>query len=75
MKITTRNITNRGCPSLWQIVVNGKDFVGGRVLKMGRVYLPVYDGGGVADMGQYTTRKLAAEHVVRHATGSTPTGR
>lgn len=68
MKITTRNITNRGCPSLWQIVVDGKDFTGGRVLKMGSRYLAVYDGGGLADFGSFSRRRLAAEHVVTFAT-------
>lgn len=68
MKITTRNITNRGCPSLWQIVVNGKDLTGGRVLKMGSRYLAVYDGGGLANFGSFSTRIMAAEHVVAHAT-------
>lgn len=67
-KITTRRIKDGyGCPPLWQIVVDGKDFDGGRVLKMGRRYMAVYDGKGLANMGNYPTRSLAAQHVVRFA--------
>lgn len=67
VKITTRNITSHKCPSLWQILVDGKDLEGGRVLKMGRRYLAVYDFGGIANYGSFASRREAAAHVVRFA--------
>lgn len=68
VKITTRRMKDGyGCPALWQIVVDGKDFEGGRVLKMGQRYLAVHDKGGLANHGSFPTRREAAVHVVRFA--------
>lgn len=67
-KITTRRIDQpKWVPALWQIMVDGQDFEGGRVLKMGRRYLAVYDGKGVANHGSFEKRSEAAQHVVRFA--------
>ena len=75
MKVTTDPWCGNGRthPPMWDVLIDGKPMGGGlhsigRVLKMGRRYLPILDGGSVlANMGSYATRKEAAMAIVDDA--------
>ena len=64
MRITLKQISTEGYPQLFQIEVEGKKYEGGRVLKMGNKYLPIWDKGGLANIGSFWTAREAAKHVV-----------
>lgn len=70
--ITTRAFTEGRMKGLWQIKVDGNDLPGARVLKMGRSYLPVYDGtkpaSVTANFGAYASRMEAVRAVVEGLT-------
>ncbi len=81
MKVTMRPCAKSGRSTyLWEVLVNGLPIGGdrkegyslGRVLKMGRSYLPILDGRNAEQhgisWGQFSTRKDAAEYVAETAT-------
>lgn len=77
MKVTTRAWKGNGVsqPPLYDVLIDGKTIGGGdhsegRVLKMGKYWLPILDGGSIlANVGIYSSRKEAAEVVAGHVKG------
>lgn len=51
-------------PPLWDVEVNDTPIPGGRVLKMGRTYLPILDGNDFSIMTRASTKLAAARMVV-----------
>ena len=73
MKVTSVDVTSPGCPPLFNVLIDGRVIPGGlgtysrgRVLKMGRVWLPILDGSYI--VGQYDKRSEAAQYVANYYT-------
>lgn len=75
MNVTTRAWKGNGVsqPPLYDVLIDGKvigneEHSKGRVLKMGKYWLPILDGGPIqANFGVYSSRKDAAEVVASYA--------
>lgn len=73
MRVTVRAWSGNGKtqPPLWDVLINGATigdprYSKGRVLKMGRRYLPILDGGYVLPFS-FESRKECAEYVAEQA--------
>lgn len=70
MKVTTQDVTSHGCPPLFNVLIDGQVIPGGlgafsrgRVLKMGRTWLPILDGTRI--YGYFEKRSEAAKYVAQ----------